>query len=134
MTFLHSKFRQQCHSVQDYLTQEGKNTNISCSVPLLYPPRQLPFGKGQGCLHNSSNLLPRQKHLLGNRLQDLGQENKTQSPTCKSHGPAAISCSSLSATTAESRPKLSRPAEMPCKCSVGLPTFCFLFAVHLRSC
>lgn len=48
MSFLYSKFRQQCHSVQDYLTQEGKNTNISCSVPLLYPPRQLPFGKGQG--------------------------------------------------------------------------------------
>lgn len=55
-------------------------------APIPKAAAQLPCRKGHGRRHKGSNLLPRKKHLLGNRLRALGQENRTQSPTGQSQG------------------------------------------------
>lgn len=72
------------------LHDRGQSSHISRSAPRPNPKLGAPADKDRADETESPNPLPRKKHLLGNRLQDLGQENRTWSPTGKSRSTVAF--------------------------------------------
>ena len=90
MNVLRLKFSQRCRSVQIFVTEDRAVSYISHSAPLPNPELGAPADKDRADETESPNPLPRKKHLLGNCLQDLGQENRTRSPTGKSRGTVAF--------------------------------------------